>query len=60
MSKSTYIFGQAILGQLISLIDNSVNSSITRKYKSDRYIKRFTTNDHQISTLFCVFVKVNY
>lgn len=57
MSKSTHFHGQSVLGQLISLIDDSIVSKNSRKYKSDRYTKRFTTKDHLISMLFCVFAK---
>ena len=57
MSKSTHFFGTSVLGQLISLIDDYIISSNVNKYKSDRYVKKFTTKDHLISMLFCVFAK---
>lgn len=57
MSKSTHFFGTSVLGQLISLIDEHIISSNVNKYKSDRYVKKFTTKDHLISMLFCVFAK---
>ncbi len=57
MGKSTYFFGQSVLGQLISLIDDTIISRNSRKYAADRYTKRFTTKDHLISMLFCVFAK---
>ena len=57
MGKSTYFFGQSVLGQLISLIDDNIISRNSKKHQSDRYIKKFTTKDHLISMLFCVFAK---
>jgi len=57
MDKSTHFFGQSVFGQLISLIDNSIISSSSQLSNSDRYVKKFTTKDHLISMLFCVFAK---
>jgi IS4 transposase len=55
MGKSNYFFGQSVFGQLISLIDNRLVSSVAKKHKSDRYVKRFDTSDHLISMLFSTF-----
>lgn len=57
MDKSTHFFGQSVLGQLISLIEDNIITRNSRKHHSDRYIKRFTTRDHLISMLFCVLAK---
>lgn len=57
MGKSTHFYGQSVLGQLISLIDDNIISKNSRKYYADRYTKKFTTKDHLISMLFCVFAK---
>ncbi len=57
MDKSTHFFGTSVFGQLISLIDDVIISKSSRKHKSDRYIKKFTTKDHLISMLFCSFAK---
>jgi hypothetical protein len=57
MGKSTHFFGTSVFGQLISLIDESIINRNAVKHHSDRYIKRFTTRDHLISMLFCVFSK---
>jgi hypothetical protein len=57
MGKSTHFYGQSVLGKLISLVDDTTISRNSRKYKADRYTKRFTTKDHLISMLFCVFAK---
>lgn len=55
MSKSTYFYGQSVLGQLISLLPDTVVSQVVKSTQSDRYYKRFKTSDHLISMLFCVF-----
>jgi hypothetical protein len=55
MGKSNYFFGQSVFGQLISLIDNRLVTSVAHKHKSDYYIKRFDTSDHLISMLFSTF-----
>jgi IS4 transposase len=57
MDKSTHFFGNSVFGQLISLIDDQIIRSNSRKHASDRYVKRFTAKDHLISMLFCVFAK---
>jgi hypothetical protein len=55
MSKSTYFYGQSVLGQLISLLPDTLISQVVKSTQSDRYYKRFKTSDHLISMLFCVF-----
>lgn len=57
MGKSTHFFGNSVFGQLSSMIDENIINRNVRKHNSDRYIKRFTTRDHLISMLFCVFAK---
>jgi hypothetical protein len=57
MDKSKHFFGNSVFGQLISMIDEKIVIRNSRKHDSDRYIKRFTSKDHLISMLFCVFAK---
>jgi len=57
MDKSTHFFGTSVFGQLISLVDPRIISSSTKKFDSDRYVKKFKTKDHLISMLFCSFAK---
>jgi len=57
MDKSSHFFGTSVFGQLISLIDKDYISDSVKSCKSDRYIKKFTTQDHLISMLFCSFAK---
>jgi hypothetical protein len=59
MSKSTYFSSKSVFGQLISLIDNKKIKDAVKKHDSDRYVKRFKSNDHLISMLFCSFAKCN-
>ena len=59
MGKSNYFSSKSVFGQLISLIDDDLIKSAVKKNKSDHYTKRFTTKDHLISMLFCVFAKCN-
>jgi len=49
MNKSTHNFGNSVLGQLISLIPNSIISNAVEKHKSDWYVKRFTTLEHLVT-----------
>lgn len=57
MNKSTYLFGQSVFGQLISMIDTQIISRNSKRDKADHYVKRFTAKDHLIRMLFCVFAK---
>ena len=57
MNKSTHFFGQSVFGQLISLIDTRIIAKNSKLHKTDHYVKRFTSKDHLISMLFCVFAK---
>jgi len=54
MDKSIHFFGQ-----LISLIDDSTITRAVSKYKTDYYVKKFTTKDQLISMLFCIIGKCN-
>ncbi|MDR2926966.1 MAG: DUF4372 domain-containing protein [Cytophagaceae bacterium] len=55
--KSTHFFGASVFVQLISLIDGNFYCFFGRKYQSEHYIKRFTTEYHLVSILFCTFAK---
>ncbi len=55
MSKSSHFFGQSVVGQLISLIDQGIVSSAVKRHQSDRYVKKFDTYDHLVSMLFSSF-----
>lgn len=59
MDKSKHFFGHSVFGQLISLIDDSLITWAVKRYKTDRYVKKFTTKDQLISMLFCSFGKCN-
>ena len=55
MDKSKHFFGQSVLGQLISLIPDTIIGQVIKSTQSDKYYKRFKTSDHLISMLFCVW-----
>ncbi|MCZ2101850.1 MAG: DUF4372 domain-containing protein [Chitinophagales bacterium] len=55
MSKSNHFLTKSGFVQLISLIDDSIITKEVKKCDSDRCTKRFKTNDHFISMLFCAF-----
>jgi len=55
MNKSSYFFGQSVFGQLISLLDFNKIRTISKKYMSDYYVKKFDTSDHLVSMLFSTF-----
>jgi hypothetical protein len=57
MDKSTHFFGHSVFGQLISMISLQIIGKVVSKTNSDYYTKRFSTKDHLISMLFCVFAK---
>lgn len=57
MDKSTHFFGHSVFGQLISMISLQIIGKAVSKTNSDYYTKRFSTKDHLISMLFCVFAK---
>jgi hypothetical protein len=59
MDKSIHFFGQSVFGQLISLIDDKLINWGVKKYKADRYVKRFKTKDQLISMVFCTLGKCN-
>ena len=59
MSKSSYFSTKSVFGQLISLIDDSMIKDAVKKHDSDRYVKRFKSQDHLFSMVFCSLVKCN-
>lgn len=59
MDKSKHFFGQSVFGQLISLIDDNLITWAVKKFKADRYVKKFKTKDQLISMLFCTMGKCN-
>ena len=55
MPKSSFFTGQPVLNQLLKLIPVSMVHQLSRRYKADRYYKKFTAYDHLVSLLFCGF-----
>ena len=59
MGKNKYFSTKSVFGQLISLIDDSMIKGDVKKHDSDRYVKRFKSQDHLFSMIFCSLVKCN-
>ncbi len=57
MNKSSFFSGQPVMGQLISLIPDTLISQLARRHCTDRYYKRFKSRDHLISMLYACFHK---
>ncbi|MFA6200999.1 MAG: DUF4372 domain-containing protein [Bacteroidales bacterium] len=52
MSKSTNFIGQPILGQILKLINPSRIDIISRKYNTDRYVKKLDGYTHLVIMLY--------
>jgi len=59
MSKGTFFIGQPIFSQVLSFIPRQVVNQLAREHKSDYYCKRFTTHEHLVTMLYCVFNHCN-
>jgi len=55
MPKSNFFTGQPIFNQLLSLIPRSTVNRLARRYKLDRYCKKFRTYDHLVTMLYSTF-----
>lgn len=52
MSKPKHFTGQPVFTQVLSLIPKSVLNRLVRKYRADRYCKKFKCYDHLVTMLF--------
>ena len=52
MGKPKHFTGQPIFNQVLSLIPRSTVNRLIRKYKADRYCKKFKSHDHLVTMLF--------
>lgn len=59
MNKSRSFTGQPIFAQVLKLIPRPLISNLVKKHKTERYVKSFSTYDHLVSMLFCVFQRCN-
>lgn len=55
MSKSTFFTGQPIFNQILTLLPQESVRSLTAKYQTDRYTKRFNTHAHLVTMLYAAF-----
>lgn len=54
MNKSRHFSGHPIMKQILNLIPSSIITRTAEKHKSDRYYKRFKTNEHLVTMLYAV------
>lgn len=59
MNKSNHFSGQPILGQILNLIPLSIIKEGSRKYNTDKYYKKFMTQDHLVTMLYSILSKCN-
>ena len=59
MGKSTNFNGQPIFNQLIKFIDKNEIRKIAQHHEAERYVKKFTTNNHVVVMLFVAFEGYN-
>jgi hypothetical protein len=59
MRNNTFFTGQPLFTQLLQLIPNHLIRTLTQKYNSDHYYKKFKTYDHIVSMLYCDLFKCN-
>ena len=55
MAKSTFFSGQPVLNQILHLIPRHLVNDLSRKFRADRYYKKFKCLDHLVTMLFCAF-----
>ena len=55
MSKDPNFSGQPIFSQLLSLIDRQNIFKLAKEHFSDHYYKKFTTYNHLVTMLYCIY-----
>lgn len=55
MRKDVNFIGQPIFSQLLNLISRSAISKIAKEHKSDHYTKSFTTYNHLVTMMYCIY-----
>ena len=58
MSKSSYFFGQTVLGQVFGLIPNTIINKVVKNTNSDFAIKKCTTKNHLFTMCYAVLCDV--
>ena len=59
MPKGTFFIGQPIFNQVLFYLPRHLITQLAREHKSDHYCKRFTTFEHLVTMLYCVFNNCN-
>lgn len=55
MNKGSFFTGQPIFSQVLNCIPRQLVKEVSVEQKADYYCKRFTTHDHLITMLYCIF-----
>ena len=55
MNKGSFFTGQPIFSQVLNCIPSQLVKQASIEQKADYYCKRFTTHDHLITMLYCIF-----
>lgn len=58
MSKSSYFFGQTVLGQVLGLIPNAIINKVVKNTNSDFAIKKCTTKNHLFAMCYAVLCDI--
>ena len=57
MSKSTHFIGQPLLGQILSFIDHTEVSRISKKHGGEHYVKYFDGWHHLVTMLYAIIMR---
>lgn len=55
MGKDPNFTGQPIFSQLLSFLDRSNIFKLSKEHSSDHYYKKFTTYNHLVTMLYCIY-----
>jgi IS4 transposase len=55
MNKGTFFTGQPIFSQVLNCVPGKLVKQVSTEQKADYYCKRFSTHDHLITMLYCIF-----
>jgi len=59
MHKVNFFTGQPLFNQILRLIPGNIIGKVVRRHQADHYVKHFTSYEHMVSMLFCVFQRCN-
>lgn len=56
-NEGTPFTGQPVLNQLLQLIPAGLLGRLSKKYRADRYCKKFFSKDHVVTMVACCFMR---